>query len=127
MAGCSCSITPDDPAIRRNQMVRGAPDARLFAELTTALDRFDGLIRRPLIGFIVFSLGLRDRERQQMTGLEYVRLLAMAGEPAPAAIDTERMVWVPIEVFRRLLGQAGARRGQWEAEEGSATPAASAA
>jgi hypothetical protein len=50
----------------------------------------------------------------------------MAGEPAPAAIDTERMVWVPIEVFRRLLGQAGARRGQWEAEE-SATPAASAA
>lgn len=127
MAGCSCSISPDDPAVRRNAAVRGAPDARLFAELTTALERFDALARRPLLRFIVFSLGLRDRERQQMTGLEYVRLLAMAGEPAPAAIDTERMVWVPIEVFRRLLGQAGARRDQWEATQPSATPAVSAA
>jgi len=127
MAGCSCSISPDDPAVRRNQAVRGAPDARLFAELTTALERFDGLTRRPLLGFIVFALGLRDRERQQMTGLEYVRLLGMAGEPAPAAIDTERMVWVPIEVFRRLLGQAAARRGQWGAAEESAAPAVTAA
>ncbi len=127
MAGCSCSINPDDPAVRRNAAVRDAPDARLFAELTTALERFDALARRPLLAFIIFALGLRDRERQQMTGLEYVRLLAMAGEPVPAAIDTERMVWVPIEVFRRLLGQAGARRGQWEAAEGLAAPAAGAA
>lgn len=127
MAGCSCSINPDDPAVRRNAAVRGAPDAQLFAELTTALERFDALARRPLLSFIIFALGLRDRERQQMTGLEYIRLLAMAGEPAPAAIDTERMVWVPIEVLRRLLGQAGARRGQWEAAHPSATPAASAA
>ncbi len=127
MAGCSCSISPDDPAVRRNAAVREAPDARLFAELATALERFDALTRRPLLGFIIFALGLRDRERQQMTGLEYVRLLAMAGETVPAAIDTERMVWVPIEVFRRLLGQAGARRGQWEGAEESATIAVTAA
>jgi hypothetical protein len=127
MAGCSCSINPDEPALRRNRAVQGAPDANLFAELTTALERFDALARRPLIGFIIFSLGLRDRERQQMTGLEYVRLMAMAGESAPAAVDTERMVWVPIEVFRRLLGQAGARRHQWEAAEASAPPGVAAA
>lgn len=127
MAGCSCTINPDEPAIRRNQAVRGATDARLFAELTTALDRFDMLTRRPLVGFFVFALGLRDRERQQMTGLEYVRLLAMAGEPAPAAVDTERMVWVPMDVFRRLLDQAAARRGQWAMAEASANPAVTTA
>ena len=104
MAGCSCTINPDEPAIRRNQAVRASPDARLFVELKTALDRFDMLTRRPLVGFFVFALGLRDRERQQMTGLEYIRLLAMAGEPAPAAVDAERMVWVPMDVFQ--IGRA---------------------
>jgi len=114
MAGCSGTIDPNDPAIRRNRAVREAPDARLFAELTAALQRYDILIRRPLLGFLVFALGLRDRERQPMTGLEYLRLRSMAGEPAPPAIDTERMVWVPIDTFRRLLARAGARREAWE-------------
>ena len=127
MAGCSCTINPDEPAIRRNQAVRGAPDVRLFAELMTALDRFDMLARRPLVGFFVFALGLRDRERQQMTGLEYLRLLAMAGEPAPAAVDTERMVWVPMDVFRRLLHQAAARSDQWVTAEASSDPAVTTA
>ena len=115
MAGCSCSITPDGGASKRNAEVCGLPDAELLAQMETALRRFDALARRPLLGFFVYALGAADRERQKMTGLEYRRLRRMAGEPAPEGLDDGRLVWVPIAGFRDLMAKAAARRGDWEA------------
>jgi hypothetical protein len=127
MAGCGCSIAPDGGASKRNAAVCDLPDAQLFAQMQTALDRFDALARHPLLGFVVYAVGFADRERQRMTGLEFQRLRVMAGEPVPAGLDTGRMVWVPVAGFRDLMAKAEARRGDWEAVGKSDAAGAAAA
>ena len=114
MAGCSCSITPDGGASKRNAEVCDLPDSLLFIQMQTALERFDALARHPWLGFVVYAVGFADRERQRMTGLEFQRLRILAGEPVPDGLDTGRMVWVPIAAFRDLMAKAEARRAEWE-------------
>lgn len=126
MAGCGCSIPPDGGASKRNTDVCELSDGTLFMQMETALERFDVLAKRPLLGFLAYTFGFADRERQRMTGLEYRRLCGLAAAPVPEGLDDNRMVWLPIDTFRDLVTRAAARRGEWEAagQDGASVAAA---
>ncbi len=114
MGLCGCSVNPNDPAIRRNQAVREAPDARLFAELTTALERYDALIRRPVAGFLV----IRPRPARSRTPVH----------DRPSETEIRPAAWAWPAMRRRRASRKTAWCGcRWTASPRSARPCGGAA
>ena len=105
-------IEADAEAIHRNGFVDRTSDANLLLELKPDLQNLKVRQASPFRFITRLFMGSRDFNHQRLTGLEYLRLLRMAGRPLRDDVNPDGMVWISLEHFAALMEKAEARLDQ---------------